>query len=51
MIKYIICKLTTTYILTRFFTELEPAFPYREVTIRRNTSIADSYEILNEIGR
>lgn len=31
--------------------EIEPAFPYRDVTIRRDASIRDAYEFLDEIGR
>ncbi|KAJ2945229.1 hypothetical protein O0L34_g9300 [Tuta absoluta] len=31
--------------------EIEPPFPYRDVTIKRNTDVNDHYEMLSEIGR
>jgi len=33
------------------YIEIEPAFPYRDVTIRRDTAIREAYEFLDEIGR
>ncbi|GBP64000.1 hypothetical protein EVAR_43016_1 [Eumeta japonica] len=31
--------------------QIEPPFPYRDVTIKRNTDVKEYYEMLSEIGR
>ncbi|XP_030033407.2 calcium/calmodulin-dependent protein kinase type 1D isoform X1 [Manduca sexta] len=31
--------------------EIEPPFPYRDVTVKRNTDVNDFFEMLSEIGR
>lgn len=33
------------------FTEVEPSFPYRNVTVRRGVEFNDHYDIQSEIGR
>lgn len=33
------------------FLELEPSFPYRDITIRRGVDMKEHYELQSEIGR
>lgn len=33
------------------FIEIEPSFPYRDVTVRRGVEFKDHYDIASEIGR
>lgn len=40
-------------ILSRFvfFADIEPQFPYRQVSIKRGEDVKESYELSEEIGR
>lgn len=33
------------------FLELEPSFPYKDITIRRGIDMKEHYELQSEIGR
>jgi len=37
--------------IARLFSEIEPSFPYRDVTIRRGVEFKDDYDIQAELGR
>ncbi|KAG5330677.1 MYLK protein, partial [Acromyrmex charruanus] len=37
--------------IARLFSEIEPSFPYRDVTIRRGVEFKDDYDIQSELGR
>lgn len=38
-------------IITYLFSEIEPSFPYRDVTVRRGVEFKDDYDIQAELGR
>lgn len=39
------------FTIVRLFSEIEPSFPYRDVTIRRGVEFKDDYDIQSELGR
>ncbi|VVC38162.1 Hypothetical protein CINCED_3A012222 [Cinara cedri] len=39
------------FIFYNYFLELEPSFPYKDITIRRGVDMKEHYELQSEIGR
>jgi len=44
---FIVLIITIAYL----FSEIEPSFPYRDVTVRRGVEFKDDYDIQAELGR